>query len=78
MIDKSNQILYGYDTLPQHVEKLILTKSGKDVMGCKTLGHWAVGTQGEDIYPTDEILFDLERRADTLYIFFDIPPPRFF
>lgn len=71
MIDKSNQILYGYEQLPKHVSNLILTKSGKDVLACKVLGFWAVGTQGEDIYPTDEILFDLERRADYLTIFFD-------
>lgn len=71
LIDKSDIMLYGLPLLPDKVDKLILTKSGKDVMVCERCEHWSIGLQGEDIYPSDEILYSLSKKANELLIFMD-------
>ncbi len=66
-----SNIYSGYDQLPHFGEKLILTKSHKDVMVWKILGFNAIAPQGESFKIDKEFLNKLQYRFKEVIINYD-------
>jgi hypothetical protein len=63
-------VYQGYEQLPKTGDKLIITKSLKDVMVWKVLGFWAIAPQSEcDLH--EDLINTLKTRFKALFINFD-------
>ena len=63
---------YGWTQLPEKGEKLIITKSRKDIMSIYELtGVPATGLQNEKILPKPQVLEELKKRFDIIYVLYD-------
>lgn len=71
MIGVSDMVLHGVDLLPAKVDKLIITKSAKDVMCFEHLEHWSVGLQGEDMALSRSMVEHLGSVANEIVVFLD-------
>lgn len=68
----NNSIWQGWSQLPQIGQKLIITKSLKDVMTIDALtGIPAVSLQSESTYPKNNVIKELKERFKQIYIFYD-------
>jgi hypothetical protein len=62
----------GWDQLPQTGKKLIITKSLKDVMAIKdVMGIPAVSLQTESSLPKEQVIDELKKRFDTIFVLYD-------
>jgi hypothetical protein len=71
----TKEIVEGFDQLPWIGEKLILTKSMKDVLVLKTFGYSAISLQGEANELTEKFYNHLKSRFENLYILYDNDQP---
>lgn len=63
---------FGYSQLPETGEKLIITKSGKDVMSIyNTLHIPSIAVQAESNYIKDSVMEEYQDRFNKVYLFFD-------
>lgn len=64
-------IYQGFDQLPWVGDKLIITKSLKDVMMFRKLGIPAIAPQGETVNLTEEFLLKLYKRFSNILLLYD-------
>jgi hypothetical protein len=64
-------VVQGIKRLPKYGEKLIITKSMKDLMVMKVLGYQAIATNNETSWIPDKVRLDLESRFTEIFINFD-------
>lgn len=62
---------FGYDELPWLGEKIIITKSAKDVLTLDCLGYNSISTQSETNKLDESKLEILKKRFKHIYIFYD-------
>jgi hypothetical protein len=67
----TSDILLGYNQLPLSGKLLILTKSLKDVMVLHEMGYNSVSLQSESTQLTTNMFSLLQRRFDTIVVFYD-------
>lgn len=72
-INNHNESVWqGWEQLPYKGELLIITKSLKDVMAIKDVcGLNAVSLQAEGVLPKKQVIEELKRRFEVLYILYD-------
>lgn len=61
----------GFDQLPLFDDRLIITKSLKDVICFKMIGYNAISLQGESNKLEKEFLYKISKRFDDIIIFYD-------
>lgn len=66
-----SEILQGWNQLSIKGEKLILSKSLKDVMTLNSLGFEAVAPQSEHTIIPEDVIIELIRRFEEIIVFFD-------
>lgn len=67
-----SSVFYGWRQLPEKGDKLIITKSLKDVMTIDTLtGIPTVALQNEKIKPKPQVIAELKRRFKKIYLLYD-------
>lgn len=64
-------VYQGYDQLPSKADRLIITKSMKDVMLLYELGYYAIAPNGEGYDIPNEFINELYSRFDELILFYD-------
>tara|TARA_R110000796_G_scaffold236214_1_gene355503 strand:- start:82095 stop:83123 length:1029 start_codon:yes stop_codon:yes gene_type:complete len=70
--NNDNSVWQGWTQLPAFGEKLIITKSLKDVMSIREItGLNCIALQNEKAIPKDVIIEDLKSRFDNIYVLFD-------
>ena len=69
----NDSIWQGWEQLPKSGEKLIITKSLKDVMSIYDVLNKtpSVALQSESVSPKEAIILDLQNRFKTLYLLYD-------
>lgn len=72
-INNHNESVWqGWEQLPEKGETLIITKSLKDVMSItEVLGIPSVALQSESVMPKKEVVDELKKRFDDVYILYD-------
>ena len=67
-----HSVFYGWSQLPDKGEKLIITKSLKDVMTIDSLtGLPATSLQSETVKPKQQVIQELKNRFDNIYLLYD-------
>lgn len=69
--DFPRNYFYGYLQLPEKGEKLIIDKSGKDVIFCRRLGYYAVAGKSETTFIPADKMNELKDRFEQVYIMLD-------
>lgn len=70
--NNDNSVWQGWTQLPKTGEKLIITKSLKDVMSIvNTVGIPAIALQNEKAKPKDKIIEELKSRFNKIFVLFD-------
>lgn len=72
MKNHNASVWYGWTQLPERGKSLIITKSRKDIMSIyENTGIAAAGLQNEKILPKQQIMDELKRRFDLIYVLYD-------
>ena len=67
----NKSVIQGWDQLPKNGDKLIITKSLKDVICLDKLGYAAIAPQAESQNMKDTVLDELRDRFKDIKVFFD-------
>lgn len=66
-----DKLIHNYKNIPKKGDTLIVTKSFKDCLVLESLGFIVVSTQGEDVPIYKDIVEDLHRRYNNIYLLYD-------
>lgn len=69
--DYTDQMVEGYQQLPEVSDLLIITKATKDVIVLRDLGYNAIAPRGESVMIPTHILLELAKRFTRIIILFD-------
>lgn len=68
----NKNVLFGWESLPQSADNLIITKGIKELSILRILGYNSIAIQAEKNYPSDRIIKMLEQRFEKIYVLMDI------
>lgn len=71
LTNAGDNILQGFQFLPETADKLIITKSYKDVLVLESLGYYSFAPQSESMNIPDRYITNIKSRFNTIYLLYD-------